>query len=512
TEYAYNDPWETTVTHSIGRSNRTVKNARGLVLYVEDSGTGDDGKRVTAKMGFAYDEAGSRVKKTDLNGATMSLNIDNAFFSPGSKDMSGSNVAVWRYDGFGQLIECSDPDLGYMKAEYDGFGGMTARTDARGLRTTMTYDEFGRLTGKILPGDEGAVRYVYDEGENAKGKLTAIDDPFQVKRLEYDRVGRVTHEEREIKGVSTVFESEFTYDLLNRTKTIQYPLDPVTDKRITTKYEYCAYGVTGIRITQGIFRNKDVIDRVTYNEFGQMDLISRGNDTLTTYMYDIRGRLVHLVTKKGSDTLQDVKYDFRIDNSIQAKEDSFGENDAARKVRCEYSYDGLNRLADASGEYLHGTDETKARRFHHGYSYSLNGNMSGKTLYDTATNIAEDRWTYAYNNHAVSSIHSGKSGNRFEMAYDAAGNMIRQEDAENKITKEMEYDSSNRITKVTDPDKGKLVGEYRYDDQGFRVRKIAAEIVNGAEAKVEVLYPSMYFVMETQKNADGSDIPNTAYA
>jgi len=59
---------------------------------------------------------------------------------------------------------------------------------------------------------------------------------------------------------------------------------------------------------------------------------------------------------------------------------------------------------------------------------------------------------------------------------------------------------------------GTKVGEYFYDDQGFRVRKISADIANGAEAQVEVLYPSMYFCIEKQRDSSGNEIPNTAYA
>ncbi|HEX8993979.1 MAG TPA: RHS repeat-associated core domain-containing protein, partial [Candidatus Paceibacterota bacterium] len=529
TTYTYNDPWETIVTHSIGRSKRTVKNARGLVLYVEDSGTGDDGKTLNANIGFLYDDAGNRIKKMDLNTAAMTSGIDNSLFAVGAKDASGNNVAQWRYDGFGQLIETSDPDLGYSKAEYNGYGEVTDRTDAQGRVTHFAYDKLGRMTLKNLPGAEGNVSYVYDtpfgsaQGpNNSKGKLTSIDDPAQVKRLTYDKVGRVSHEEREIKGTPTTFETDFTYDLLNRTKTIQYPVDPATQKRITTEYYYCAYGVTGIRITQGIFRNKNIVKSVSYNEFGQMDSIARGNDSVTTYEYDVRGRLSHLVTRSGGREIQNVKYDFRIDNNIAAKEDTTGEGDASRKVRYEYSYDGLNRLVDSRGSYLEGTDEASAKKYHHTYGYSLNGNMTQKTMYDSAGAV-DDRWTYSYasaplgtgtsgSSHAVSAIHSSKSGNRFEMRYDGSGNMVYQADAAKKITKEISYDSSNRITKVIDPVKEKQIGEYAYDDQGFRVRKVAAEIINGAEAQVEVLYPSMYFAIEKQRTSSGEEIPNTAYA
>ena len=109
-------------------------------------------------------------------------------------------------------------------------------------------------------------------------------------------------------------------------------------------------------------------------------------------------------------------------------------------------------------------------------------------------------------------IHSTKSGNRLTFEYDASGNTVYENDSVKNKAKEITYDSNNRMTKVVDPNTGKTIGEYEYDDGGFRVRKLAAEIINGAEAKVEVLYPSMYFGIERQLAPDGCTIPNTAYA
>ena len=76
-------------------------------------------------------------------------------------------------------------------------------------------------------------------------------------------------------------------------------------------------------------------------EFGQQTSITRGNGSTTNYSYDTRGRLTNLVTVDARGTkIQNVTYDFNIDNSIAAKEDNTGEAEAARKVRYEYSYDG----------------------------------------------------------------------------------------------------------------------------------------------------------------------------
>ncbi len=200
--YTYNDPWEVIETHSAGRSKRTVKNAGGRVLYIEDSGTGDDGRFVNAKIGFAYDLTGRRVKKMDLNNTGMSLQVQSSMFRAGVKDSSGNNIALWKYDGFGQLKASSDPDLGYTGFRYNGFGDIVSATDALNRTTSMSYDMLGRLTTKDLPGSEGRVTYIYDSlsgMENTQGKLAAIDDPAQRKEFSYDRLGRVKYEKREIK-------------------------------------------------------------------------------------------------------------------------------------------------------------------------------------------------------------------------------------------------------------------------------------------------------------------------
>jgi len=98
------------------------------------------------------------------------------------------------------------------------------------------------------------------------------------------------------------------------------------------------------------------------------------------------------------------------------------------------------------------------------------------------------------------------------MDYDACGNMVYQEDNGEGLKKQMRYDAFNRISEVRDPDSGRLIGEYHYDDGGFRVRKLARRMMEGEEKLVEVLYPSMYFGIETQRTYEGQEIPDTSYA
>ena len=92
----------------------------------------------------------------------MDITLPGNVFAPGDKDESESNCAYWRYDGFGRVVETSDPDLGYSGMTYNAFGDVAARTDARGLTTALVYDRLGRLIEKTLPGDEGVMVFAYD--------------------------------------------------------------------------------------------------------------------------------------------------------------------------------------------------------------------------------------------------------------------------------------------------------------------------------------------------------------
>jgi RHS repeat-associated protein len=73
----------------------------------------------------------------------------------------------------------------------------------------------------------------------------------------------------------------------------------------------------------------------------------------------------------------------------------------------------------------------------------------------------------------------------------------------------MSYDHANRVTRVTNPATGETVGRYHYDDQGFRVRTIALDDDGVDRKETMLLYASMYFGVEIQKDVyTGDEIYN----
>ena len=449
-----------------------------------------------------------------------------------------ANICQWKHNGFSQVTASSDPDLGFAGFEYNAFGDIVTKTDALDRNTFMTYDSLGRMTQKTLPNDEGSVLYKYDthsQSSNALGRMVEIDDPSQKKIFSYDKMGRVKKEIREIKDPNTgltvtsgAFVTSFEYDLLNRKRSIYYPKDPGTNISISAKYRYSSMGVTAVEVYNPAGK-KNIVSNILFNEFGQMTEILRGNTTNTEYSYDIKGRLNNLITTTNTNdvekNLQNVEYTFKIDNSIsstvnKAEIDTSGAFHSA--VTYNYKYDGLNRLIKADGEFTKSSapnisdPQDTINTFERGFHYADNGNMTGKDIYDYSThNIIDSRsYSYANNNHAVTGIDSSQFGSqRFLMAYDDSGNMIEQRDYQKNLAKQMQYDSYNRITRVTNPDNNdELIGQYWYDDQGFRVRKVANREIQGEPRQVEVLYPSMYFGLEKHRTPQGETVDDTSYA
>ncbi|WP_235594082.1 SpvB/TcaC N-terminal domain-containing protein [Leptospira interrogans] len=505
----YNSAFETTENHSSGTSKRIVKDAKGEILYVEDFST--DGTQ--AKIGFCYDIAGNRTKKSDLNDSSL-MSCPNPSVGVPTKDVSGKNQAYWSYDAFGKLRAESDPDLGVSSYSYNAFGDLTSTTNAKGVTTNLSYDSIGRITTKNIP--EGNIQYTYDSlsgSENAFGKLVRVEDTNQNKTFSYDKLGRVKKETRVILATSAgnplpsetqgPYITETKYDLLGRVTRIDYPEHPISHGRMRACYEYGSAGyISGISVqvnTNGIlpgYCNKDIVENISYNEFGQTAGFTLGNGITTNYGYDVKGRMVRLNSSGdvgGSNkVLQDAVYSFNPNNNIT----NVVNNSTDFNTQFVYDYDGMGRLTSANGSYIEPSNSNFTQRFQQSFSYAKNGNLTAKRIHDPANGNVTDDWSYVYTNHQVTNIDSSKSGNdALVMQYDANGNLTRQRDNAKDLTKRIQVDSQDRVTQIQDGNNA-ILGSYWYDEGGFRIRKSSLEPKNNQFANVEILYPSKFYGLE----------------
>ncbi|WP_233431437.1 RHS repeat domain-containing protein, partial [Leptospira santarosai] len=505
----YNSAFETTEDHSSGTSKRIVKDARGQIQYVEDFST--DGTQ--AKIGFCYDISGNRIKKSDLND-TSTMSCPTTLVGVPTKDTSGRNQAYWSYDAFGKLRGESDPDLGVSSYNYNAFGDLTSSTNAKGVTTTLSYDGIGRILTKSIP--EGNIAYTYDSfsgSENALGRLVRIEDSNQSKTFSYDKLGRVKKETRTILAISSgnplptetqgPYITETRYDLLGRVTRIDYPEHPISHGRMRACYDYGSAGyISGISVqvnTNGIlpgYCNKDIVENINYNEFGQTASLALGNGIETSYSYDVKGRMIRLNSSGdvGGNTkvLQDAVYSFNPNNNIT----NISNTTTDFNTQYDYGYDGLGRLTNANGSYLGIAEGNLSRRFQQSFGYAKNGNLASKRIHDPSNGNITDEWSYVYSNHQVTNIDSSRTGaDTLTLQYDANGNLTRQRDNVKDLTKRISVDSQDRIVQIQDGNNA-ILGSYWYDESGFRIRRSALEEKNNVFANVEILYPSKFYGLE----------------
>ncbi|WP_246838635.1 RHS repeat domain-containing protein [Leptospira stimsonii] len=290
--------------------------------------------------------------------------------------------------------------------------------------------------------------------------------------------------------------------MLGRVSRIDYPEHPISHGRMRACYEYGTAGyITGISVqvnTNGIlpgFCNKDIVENITYNEFGQTAGFELGNGIETTYTYDIKGRMVRIHSSGdvggSAKVLQDAVYSFNNKNDIVGITNATGEFNS----QYDYDYDGIGRLTNAIGSYVE-TADNLGKRFRQSYSYAKNGNLIAKRIHDPTNGAIQDEWTYQYTNHQVTNIDSSKTGtDTFTLQYDTNGNLTRQRDNAKDLTKRISVDSQDRIVQIQDANNA-ILGSYWYDEGGFRVRRSALEPKNNQFTNVEILYPSKFYGLE----------------
>lgn len=541
--HTYNDPWEAIETHSIGQSKKTIRNARGHEVWVEDFATG-----VNARMFYCYDLAGNRVKRSDSSSAAPQAgdcSIPGSAFS--GPDTSGRNVSYFKYDGMGQNVTTSDPDTGVTQYTYTAFGQVQTKTDARNFQTAYFYDRLGRVKQKILPNGEGQVNMTYDVMggvANGKGRLVAMEDNDQFMTYSYDALGRHAVETRQLRATSggpltsAIYETRMRYDLLDRSTEIDYPTDPNSNTALRLCYAYNAFGLVSsakINMTQSGSgcADKVIIDNVQYNEFRQIDSMSRGNGITSSFTYDNKRRVKTLTYGNSSADLSRTDYTYDIHNGI-TKKVTTPFNDALSlqnySVDVDYAYDGLNRLSEAKGQTIAISGAHTPKKFSHVYQYSPIGNITQKQFKDYDTGAATDIWNYTYNNHKVTSVTTSRyGGTRFNLTYDNVGNTTNRTDLapEQKpheavapppgpLVHLQGYDSRNRIRTVTNGSTNEVVGQNFFDDYGFRVRHIQKHRDTNAGPNIDRVYEvesaNKYFAVERQKDLSGNVINNTTYS
>lgn len=367
------------------------------------------------------------------------------------------------YDALSRRVHLHDPDRGSIWFEYDDAGNLIKTEDAKGQIIKYEYDAVNRPIRELWLLDEDTtveyVHYHYDDdistehpnAQNTLGRLSYIEDQVGTEFFSYDARGNRSGHVRHFESPTLAFVTRMDYDAMDRQVSLTY----ADGFKVT--YEYNEQGL--LETIPGF------IDNVEYLASGQRVSIFYSNNTISTYDYDKRLRLKHLHTQHGTESLQDLTYEFDSTNNIVSITDGRSEQPDESDQSQVFTYDALYRLIHAGGSY--GDIQ---------YAYDSIGNMVEKTGPAEEPGLTLAQLTYGEENtgpHALSSVGADT------YIYDANGNL------QSRGLVNHQWDYRDQLVKVDD---GDLISSYAYDADGQRVRQV---VEVGGEIK-QILYPNQY--------------------
>lgn len=312
------------------------------------------------------------------------------------------------------------------------------------------------------------------------------------------------------------FTSRITYDALGR------PVQSEAPDGSLTANEYddggALYKVKTLAPNSTIWTEH--VQQISYNEKGQRRYITYGNGAHTTYHHDPKSyRLTRLhTTRVGAPDVQDLHYTYDAVGNITDIWDKTQQtvffNNSLVEARQTFTYDGLNRLVEATGReqigQQAGGEQYKAPTAEGGsLPYNNPSPNDHKALqsytqrytYDEVGNI--QRWRHLADQHGYTrtyeyypntnrlkrtyrGTYSSTNTTAVDYNYDAAGNITTL--PQNNGTP-IVWNYENQPSRMDfGPDK---IAHYRYDAGGERLRKV---IEKGGGKREERIYLGNYEV------------------
>lgn len=446
----------------------------------------------------------------------------------------------YTYDMLDRTTQVSHPASGTISITYDPAGNMLTRQTANLADTDLyiryfyTYSRLDSISYPQHP--ENNVVYLYG-GQNAENgrrcRLWGYKDATGAVEYSYGDMGEIVEECRSVVtpySSTTHYRTKYDYDSFNRLLKMTYP----DNEKLF--YNYDAGGQ--LFSVTGSFNSNNGIDNpeytyvadIGYDKDGLRKYVRYGNNTISTYTYDVLKRML---------TLQ---LDLSVNNNISNIMTSSYAYDATsnitnisqqEKMSHNYTYDDLNRLIAANGQYANSSNTyTMQMAYDNMYritsktqTVSQNGLMfdgnlfAGYSLgYDYKSNEAGKHFQLStitendYRTTDQSKITASTLQHRHGFEYDANGNVVYEATArkhKNNVfedkTSEVKYrwDEDNRLLGV---DENGFVSHYFYDANGERALKVLfgneGRYINSmpdtisfsTEMSAVTLYISPYFV------------------
>ena len=341
--------------------------------------------------------------------------------------------------------------------------------------------------------DGNNVSYTYDPG----GRIANILDGTGLRKLGYDALGNLVHEDRYVaipnSNHTLAFHTAYTYDSWGRMRSMTYP----DEERVDYTYRWGG-DLFSVHGTKGADSYR-YVDSIAYNAHGQRAYIRYGNGTRATYAYDSLHRLTQLrCYDSPGDTMQEIKYAFDQAGNITGISNSAGAiGTLGGSYANHYRYDALHRLATAEGP---------------GFFQDYHITPAGRPATTQQHLFGDEAMKY----YAYSRYHQPHAPRRIyvesirpelhDLRWDQAGNLgqvsTRDEHSGDVRSRFLYWTEDNRLHTVVDD---RYHSYYAYDHAGERTLKIAGPCdaldvsawVMHSHSPLQkfTLYPSPYVVV-----------------
>jgi YD repeat-containing protein len=224
TTYVYNSKGQQIETKdALGRVTKSVYNSKGQLAKTINP----DGKATT----YTYNADGQKTEVETPNGATFKF----------------------AYDSLSRVTAKINPDRGTTVYTYDVSGNIKTEINAKGESKTYSYDIANRKTSTSYNDATLNETYEYDQGENAKGKLTKITDSSGSMEFAYDVNGNLASKTQTIG--TKQFTTSYSYDEHDRMTQQTYPSGKVIGYSYDDKGELMSMSIDGVPFISNIKTN-----------------------------------------------------------------------------------------------------------------------------------------------------------------------------------------------------------------------------------------------------------------
>ncbi|MCX4755205.1 SpvB/TcaC N-terminal domain-containing protein [Kitasatospora purpeofusca] len=506
-----------------------------------------DATHTESAYGFGPDRDGRtqfRTTDTDANGHPTSTYQDIRQQTTAVQDFNptGGHPVIWTsyaYDPLGQLVTVTDDHHHTTTAAYDNLGRRTRLTNPDTGPTETAYDLAGNpvltvtanlaTTGKAIAYDydynrltdvrhpvfhANDVHYGYGAPgapHNGAGRVTSQTDGAGALTRAYGPLGETTEETRTVTTQghqSRGYTTKYRYDSWNRLLDLTYPDGE------TLAYHHNSGGQVDQATGTKSGRTYRYLTRLDYDKFGRSVLLDTGNGTRTTYTHDPANLRLTTINARLAQGYQFQNLTYRYDNTgniTAARNDTTPPTDPTAGFPVggptdeTFQYDDLDEITHAEGTYRSRTQPTDTYRLDLRYNSTgdITSKMQDHRLVSGGNTITDKKLTYTNPyTYAAAHPHAPTTIGDQTLTYDADGNQTSRDQLPG-LRRQLIWDENNRLecthenvqshTLPQTPQSCGHVGEapnaarYRYDDQGDRVVKDAAQFH---------VYPNQYYATD----------------